>query len=558
MLYAIQNSATEWAYSSGKRYSDPFNDVLLDLLITRPDGSEQVVPTFWAGDHSWRVRYSSTQTGVHHFRTVCSDASNSSLHDQTGTLEVTPYEGDNPLLRHGPLRVASNGRTLEHVDGTPFFWLGDTWWMGFCKRFGWPEDFQELAADRVAKGFSLIQIVAGLYPDMEPFDERGANEAGFPWDREFTRINPAYFDLADLRLAHLVRSGLVPCIFGCWGFFLDFAGEEAIKKHWRYLIARYGAYPVVWCTAGEALMPYYLSEETAQFQKWRTETRLVSPADVTWLPPAKRAAWSEIMRAVRATDPYNHPLTIHPNGFGHLTPDDTTLLDINMLHPAHFGYPTLVDMVNIVESAVAEGPRIPVLVAEVNYEGEMDMNWHETQRFLFWSSILTGAGGHTYGANGIWQVNTPEKEFGPSPHGAHYGNTPWNEAYQLPGSGHLGNSKRLLERYAWWEFEPHPDWVEPRHTPENRMLPYAAGIPGKVRIFYLPGPTIRYVNRGEVTMTGLEADVHYRGFYFDVKAGKEYEAVALKGDAQGNCAMPKAPIMWDWVFVLEADDEESS
>lgn len=24
MLYAIQNSATEWAYSSGKRYSDPF------------------------------------------------------------------------------------------------------------------------------------------------------------------------------------------------------------------------------------------------------------------------------------------------------------------------------------------------------------------------------------------------------------------------------------------------------------------------------------------------------------------------------------------------------
>ena len=80
------------------------------------------------------------------------------------------------------------------------------------------EDFQELAADRVAKGFSLIQIVAGLYPDMEPFDERGANEAGFPWDREFTRINPAYFDLADLRLAHrgAVRVWF-PCIFGLLG-----------------------------------------------------------------------------------------------------------------------------------------------------------------------------------------------------------------------------------------------------------------------------------------------------------------------------------------------------
>ena len=141
MLYAIQNCATEWAYSSGKAYSDPFNDIELDLLVTRPDGSEQVVPAFWSGDQTWRVRYSSTQTGAHHYRTVCSDTGNVSLHDQTGTLEVTPYEGDNPLLKHGPLRVAGSGRTLEHVDGTPFFWLGDTWWMGLCKRLRWPEDF---------------------------------------------------------------------------------------------------------------------------------------------------------------------------------------------------------------------------------------------------------------------------------------------------------------------------------------------------------------------------------------------------------------------------------
>jgi len=36
-------------------------------------------------------------------------------------------------------------------------------------------------------------------------------------------------------------------------------GIEKMKKHWRYLIARYGAYPVVWCLAGEGIMPYYLS-----------------------------------------------------------------------------------------------------------------------------------------------------------------------------------------------------------------------------------------------------------------------------------------------------------
>ena len=354
-----------------------------------------------------------------------------------------------------------------------------------------------------------------------------------------------------------MRSGLLPCIVGCWGFFIDFAGPEVVKKHWRYLIARYGAYPVAWCTTGEALMPYYISEETAAFQQWRTEVQLVTTADMTWLPPAKRAVWSEIMRTLRATDPYGHPLTIHPNGFAHLTPDDPSLLDFNMLHPAHLGYQIMTDMVHLVESAVAEGPRMPVLVAEVNYEGEMEMSHSETQRFFFWTAILTGAGGHTYGAMGIWQVNTPEKPYGPSPHGASYGDTPWNEAVQLPGSTHLGNSKRLLERYAWWEFEPHPEWVEPHNTVENRMLPYAAGIPGKVRFFYLPGPSIRYVNRGEVTITGLEDGVLYRGFYYDVKSGKEHESVPLKGDAQGNCTMPSAPIIWDWVFVMERDDGQN-
>jgi len=31
-------------------------------------------------------------------------------------------------------------------------------------RLTWPRDFQTLANDRVAKGFSVIQIIAGLYP----------------------------------------------------------------------------------------------------------------------------------------------------------------------------------------------------------------------------------------------------------------------------------------------------------------------------------------------------------------------------------------------------------
>ena len=129
MKYVMENCVTEWAYTSGTAYRDPFNEVQLDVVFTDPSGGEHVVPAFWAGEQTWRVRYATPLTGLHHYRTVCSDPGNADLHGQTGTLEVSPYEGQNPLMMHGPLHMAADRRHLEHSDGTPFFWLGDTWWM---------------------------------------------------------------------------------------------------------------------------------------------------------------------------------------------------------------------------------------------------------------------------------------------------------------------------------------------------------------------------------------------------------------------------------------------
>ena len=537
MIYLSQNCVGEWSYSSGMKYRDPFNEVTLDLLVTDPQGRERRVPAFWAGEQTWRVRYAAADVGLHRYRTVCSDTTNGDLHGQKGSLEVTPYEGSNPLLRHGPLRVADDRRHLEHRDGTPFFWLGDTWWMGFCQRLKWPEGFQELTADRVAKGFTVIQIVAGLYPDMEPFDERGANEAGYPWERDFSCINPAYFDMADLRVAHLVRSGLVPCIVGSWGFFMDFAGADVLRKHWRYLVARYGAYPVVWCTAGEAMMNYYLNRDFhQQTEAWQAE---------------RRATWTDLVSYIREVDPYNHPVTIHPTDYGHDQVDDLSLLDFDLLQTGHGGYNSLANAVDMLSESLAHEPKMPVLVSEANYEGIMESNREEIQRFLFWSCLLSGAMGHTYGANGIWQLNTREKPYGLSPHGTSWGDTPWEDAYQLPGSSQLGLGKRLLERYPWWQFEVHPEWVEPHQTPENRMAAYAAGISGKVRVIYISAEVSWSAWRGEMVVKGLEPGSQYGGFYFSPKTGKEHDLGIVAADAQGDYVLPKPPIFQDWVIVLE-------
>ena len=188
---------------------------------------------------------------------------------------------------------------------------------GFTKRLAWPEDFQRLTSDRTSKGFSVVQIVAGLYPDMPWGDERGWNEAGMPYDQEMTQVNPAYFDMADLKVAHLVRSGIVPCIVGSWAYFLMWMGLEKARKHWRHLVARWGCYPVVWCIAGEGKMAYYLSENPTQDSE------------------AQKAGWTQIARYVRQIDPMGRMVTIHPTDNGRDQVEDDSVLDFDMLQTGH-------------------------------------------------------------------------------------------------------------------------------------------------------------------------------------------------------------------------------
>ena len=439
----------ELTFNAARAYADPFNQVTLDAVFRDPQGKELRVPAFWAGSNVWKVRYASPVTGTHRFRSECSEAGDAGLHGVGGRVEIKPYRGANPLYTHGPLRVASNHRYVEHADGTPFFWLGDTWWMGLCHRLHWPDEFKQLAADRKAKGFNVIQIVAGLYPDMPPFDARGANEAGFPWQTNYSSIRPEYFDAADERFRHLVAQGFTPCIVGAWGYFIPWMGVEKAKQHWRYLVARYGAMPVVWCVAGEANLPYYLAKGFPYDDR------------------AQVKSWTEVTRYLRATDPFHRLITIHPTGIGRLSArnatDDISLLDIDLLQTPHGQSETVPPTVRTVRESYADKPILPVINGEASYEMLMDKIPADWPRAMFWVCMLNGAAGHTYGANGIWQCNRPGQPHGPSPNGAAggvgYGKITWEEAMNLAGSRQVALGKKLLAQYPWHRFTPHPEWA---------------------------------------------------------------------------------------------------
>ena len=161
------NQVIEWSYTSDRERGDPFNELELDVIVKHRADSWRI-PAYWQGGREWRVRFCPPKPGSYKITTICTDVTDSSLHGVSGTLDVAEDKDDNPLFSHGPLRVAASKRTFEHADGKPFFWLGDTWWMGLSKRLSWPEDFQLLTVDRVVKGFTVIQIVAGLYLKWTP------------------------------------------------------------------------------------------------------------------------------------------------------------------------------------------------------------------------------------------------------------------------------------------------------------------------------------------------------------------------------------------------------
>ena len=104
----------------------------IELNVTFVSGAlTMVMPGFWDGGDTWRVRFSPTKPGSWSYISSCSDSADAGLHGVKGTFESTAYSGTNPLFQHGVLVPSANRRYLEHADGTPIYWLGDTHWSGF-------------------------------------------------------------------------------------------------------------------------------------------------------------------------------------------------------------------------------------------------------------------------------------------------------------------------------------------------------------------------------------------------------------------------------------------
>ncbi|HEX8488857.1 MAG TPA: DUF4038 domain-containing protein [Propionibacteriaceae bacterium] len=417
---------------TGPRLDHPY--VEADPWVDFIHSSGEVIsrPAFWDGDQRWSVRFASTRPeGSWTWRL----RDGAGFPEVTGTLEAAPADADaeHPALRHGFARLATSRRGLAHADGTPALVVADTAWA-----LPWRatlDDVHRYADDRRAKGFNAVLLMT-VQPDMRALGPRGRNvdegfEVGFedlPQGR-LTQPDPDYFRYLDEIVAVLVASGITPVLqpvfhgFGWKG--LDVAGPvvppEDYARYCRYLLARYGAGPVIYLVG----------------------------ADGKGDEPQIQAGGDYLHQA----DAYGQPTGIHyrphaPNN-AHQGAD---WLDFQWCQTGHAG--------DHVPDRVAgmwhEQPVKAVMNGEPTYEnsGRLGKGAGWWQGHEAWSNLCAGAVmGVAYGAGSLWQWVVRPGEPGHEPFFLAPG-AGWREALEFEGSRYVGLLGKILTGLPVHETEP--------------------------------------------------------------------------------------------------------
>lgn len=524
----------ELTFEAEMTYENPFREVELSGEFEGPNGERLLIPGFWDGDNRFKLRFAPTAVGAWRWRTLPSSLADGGLR-QRGTLLAVPWSASeleaNPN-RRGFLRVHPSGRFFTYADGTPFYWLGDTLWAAHTTRCNLAEALPRYLKDRWEKGFTVIQLVAGSptanlgganvrgYNILGTAPELYANEGGFPFTRPFEYLNPDYFQALDRRLERMLAAGFVPCLMGLWGQELEVMGVEPCKAYWRYLVARYAAYNVLWSLAGE----YFFTPD--------------------------EAAWREIGLEIDRVDPYAHPTSAHStgphSGSRHFQEDEW--YDFNLIQVSHvLAFKKFVEALPL--SDFSAQPHKPTIMAESWYEHHPnrlleDGVWIGAQdvRFAAYVSLLQGCVGQTYGAHGLWSF------FDGADVGWGEDERPgfWWDELNLPGSQQTRHLRTLMDEVRWWALEPHPEWVS---TPAA-MSAYCAGVHRQTYLIYVAG------GRGPVLVFISDAEGEpYRGRWFDPRSGAWSKAEgAYSTYGSGWIWWTETPDEQDWVLLLERLD----
>lgn len=496
------------------------SDVDFWLTLQTPSGQTRKVYGFWDGGTTWRVRLLATEEGTWQF-TTHSQPPLSGLAGRRGHFVCRRQPANRPaVLPHGPLQVRPGATYLSRLDGTPFFWLGDTVWNG--PLLASADDWDTFLQDRQAKQFSVIQFV--LIAPWRTAHTDADGQVAYHLEDGALVIHPSFFQRMDQRIDAIQRRGLVSAAVLLWAL-----GRKEVSpgqlpdplaiRLARYAVARYQGHDVVWLLGGDE------NYHDQRGQRWAGIGQAVFP--------------EEMPRA---------PVTLHPQGmqwpFEPLRKEKW--LDFLGYQSGHGDDARTLEWIHSgpVSQAWSRDPIKPILNLEPPYEGHLAYQSRQphsdynVRRACYWSLMAAPVAGLTYGSHGIWSWQlTPGV---PQDH-PRTGVAPiWREAMQRPGSAQMRHLVRLFTSLRWTALRPTANWLRRQPFPDDpaRFVSVCATPEEDEALAYLPVG-------GEIELDPRRLEkIGGRARWFDPRSGEFSPASAQPG---GRFAAPDGQ---DWVLVL--------
>lgn len=338
--------------------------------------------------------------------------------------------------------------------------LVDTWWYGLTRRLE-DDAFTNLAHLRHQQGFSAIQLVVGIPPEVGPENPNADGPDGPAWSLS-GQFNPNYLKLAQKRIAHLNDLGLTVIIFGAWGHQIHWLGRRLMADWWREIVHHFDDLDVIYCLTGESNL-------------WIDQEDMLLPDRSTadlWQPRQRRRMWSKLphlarrayrrlrpwpsqhdpVSAAQRKDDWSHvleavaqmtmrPIIMHPipGQTSDQLVNDPALLAANTIQTGH-SQQTRNDLWQIPLREIERDPQRPFLNLEPWYEGINNDFYTSDQLYAYWVTMLAGAASYCYGAHGVWNV-------GDGQFLSHWGRQTFAEAVQLDTPRLLGLSHEQFLRF---------------------------------------------------------------------------------------------------------------
>jgi hypothetical protein len=335
---------------------------------------------------------------------------------------------------NGKLKISENKKFLQHENGNPFFWMGDTAWLLFQRLNR--EEAAKYFKDRKEKGFNVVQcILYQSYNDINAYNDVAFEQKDLLKPARTKGNNPEnseeydFWDHVDYITSLASENGIYLAIAPTWGQLVlrdKEMTEEKAAAFATFVANHFKDRPnIIWLNGGSS--------------KAEVNTNI----------------WEIIGKTIKKNDP-NHLMTFHPFGRASSSSkfNESSWIDLNMFTSGHRNYAQDTtglkygeDNWQYVKDDLAKKPLRPTIDGEASFENlpqglhdptQEYWNTADIRRYAYWA-VFAGACGHTYGENTVRQVH--KKGENKSESGA---KLDFWQALQAPGSFQMQNLKNLV------------------------------------------------------------------------------------------------------------------